>query len=75
MLFWLILGLGLSVEVGVLTFFVDDDAWLEVSGAEVVASEGVAGLYKGMVACWAKVMPSMAIAFMTFERCKVVLEF
>ena len=40
MLFWLILGLGLSVEVGVLTFFVDDDAWLEVSVAEVVASEG-----------------------------------
>ena len=42
---------------------------------QVVASEGAAGLYKGMVACWAKVMPSMAIAFMTFERCKVVLEF
>ena len=38
MVFWLILGLGLPVEVGVVTFFVDDYSWSEVAVAEVVAS-------------------------------------
>ena len=41
---------------------------------EMVRTEGVAGLYKGMVPCWLKVMPSMAISFMTFERVKVWLD-
>jgi solute carrier family 25 phosphate transporter 23/24/25/41 len=32
-----------------------------------VRDEGVGGLYKGMTACWLKVVPSMAVAFMTYE--------
>jgi len=36
--------------------------------------EGATSLYKGMVPCWLKVMPSMAISFMTFERVKVWLD-
>jgi len=40
----------------------------------MVRQEGVSSLYKGMVPCWLKVMPSMAISFMTFERVKILLE-
>eukprot|EP00455_Lapot_gusevi_P033354 TRINITY_DN3646_c0_g4_i3.p1 TRINITY_DN3646_c0_g4~~TRINITY_DN3646_c0_g4_i3.p1 ORF type:complete len:304 (+),score=87.95 TRINITY_DN3646_c0_g4_i3:75-986(+) len=37
--------------------------------------EGIRGLYKGLTACYLKVMPSMAIAFMTYERLRTVLGF
>jgi len=40
-----------------------------------VKQEGIRGLYKGMVPCWLKVVPSMAIAFMIYERCRKVLKF
>lgn len=34
---------------------------------ETVKSEGVRGMYKGLVPCFLKVMPSMAIAFASYE--------
>lgn len=40
-----------------------------------VATEGVKGLYKGMVPCFLKVVPSMAIAFMIYERMRTLLKF
>ena len=38
-------------------------------------AEGMRGLYKGLIACYLKVIPSMAIAFMTFERMRIVMGF
>jgi solute carrier family 25 phosphate transporter 23/24/25/41 len=38
-------------------------------------AEGMRGLYKGLTACYLKVIPSMAISFMTFERLRVLLDF
>eukprot|EP00003_Mantamonas_plastica_P032367 TRINITY_DN876_c2_g1_i1.p1 TRINITY_DN876_c2_g1~~TRINITY_DN876_c2_g1_i1.p1 ORF type:complete len:171 (+),score=45.10 TRINITY_DN876_c2_g1_i1:154-666(+) len=40
----------------------------------VVAEEGVKGLYRGMVACYLKVVPGMAVSFMTYEFMKGVLD-
>lgn len=42
---------------------------------KIFKQEGVRGLYKGLAACYLKVIPSMAISFMTFERCRVILQF
>jgi solute carrier family 25 (mitochondrial phosphate transporter), member 23/24/25/41 len=42
---------------------------------KVYQQEGIKGFYKGLVPCYLKVVPSMAIAFMTFERLKKVLKF
>eukprot|EP00455_Lapot_gusevi_P052455 TRINITY_DN7986_c0_g1_i14.p1 TRINITY_DN7986_c0_g1~~TRINITY_DN7986_c0_g1_i14.p1 ORF type:complete len:265 (-),score=54.01 TRINITY_DN7986_c0_g1_i14:74-868(-) len=38
-------------------------------------TEGIRGLYKGLTACYLKVIPAMAIAFMTYERLRTVLGF
>eukprot|EP00744_Colponema_vietnamica_P004324 GILI01006478.1.p1 GENE.GILI01006478.1~~GILI01006478.1.p1 ORF type:complete len:329 (-),score=60.81 GILI01006478.1:710-1651(-) len=38
---------------------------------KTIKMEGVRGLYKGMVPCYLKVIPSVAISFMTYERLKV----
>ena len=38
-------------------------------------AEGIRGLYKGLTACYLKVIPSMAISFMTFERLRVIMDF
>ena len=41
--FWLRLGLGLTVGVGVGALFIEDYAWYEVAVTESVVSEGGAG--------------------------------
>lgn len=41
----------------------------------IVKSEGVRGLYKGMGACFLKVVPSMAIAFTVYESLRKHLKF
>ena len=43
--------------------------------SHVVQTEGVRGMYKGLSACLLKVVPSMAIAFMTHERLRRLLKF
>lgn len=42
---------------------------------EVIKKEGVPGLYKGMIACLLKVMPSMAISFSIHEQLRHRLNF
>eukprot|EP00475_Leptophrys_vorax_P040607 TRINITY_DN75585_c0_g1_i1.p1 TRINITY_DN75585_c0_g1~~TRINITY_DN75585_c0_g1_i1.p1 ORF type:complete len:449 (-),score=114.82 TRINITY_DN75585_c0_g1_i1:96-1442(-) len=42
---------------------------------KVYANEGIGGFYRGLVPCYLKVVPSMAIAFMTYERLRSVLGF
>jgi len=42
---------------------------------DIVKKEGVGGLYKGMVPCWLKVVPSMAISFMIYEGCRRFFKF
>jgi solute carrier family 25 phosphate transporter 23/24/25/41 len=37
---------------------------------KTIKKEGVKGLYKGMVPCFLKVVPSMAISFTTYELLK-----
>jgi len=41
----------------------------------IARTEGVGGLYKGMIPCFLKVVPSMAIAFMIYERMRKLLKF
>jgi len=36
----------------------------------IVREEGVRGLYKGMGACYLKVIPAMAISFAVNEQCR-----
>ncbi len=42
---------------------------------ETVRTEGVRGMYKGLVPCFLKVVPSMAIAFTTYEFLRHHLDF
>jgi hypothetical protein len=41
----------------------------------VFRTEGITGFYKGLIPCYLKVVPSMAISFMTYERLKKFLGF
>jgi solute carrier family 25 phosphate transporter 23/24/25/41 len=41
----------------------------------MVREEGVKGLYKGMLPCFLKVVPSMAISFTVYEQLRKYLEF
>jgi len=41
----------------------------------IYRTEGMNGFFRGLVPCYLKVIPSMAIAFMTYERLKNVLGF
>ena len=65
--------------LNVLVFLIDyinftDDGFVDCF-KKVLQTEGFKGLYKGIIACNLKVVPSMAIAFMTYERCRVYLKF
>jgi solute carrier family 25 phosphate transporter 23/24/25/41 len=40
---------------------------------KIVAADGIGGLYKGMVACYLKVVPSIAISFCTYEVMRLLL--
>ena len=43
-------------------------------GAQIYKVEGVQGLFKGLVPCYAKVVPAMAIMFWCNENLKKLLE-
>ena len=42
---------------------------------QILKNEGFLGFYKGLTACYLKVIPAMAISFMTYERLRVILKF
>ena len=43
---------------------------------QIAAKEGAVGFYRGLIACYLKVVPAMSIAFMTYENLRVkVLKF